>query len=248
MAKEQTSIPTTGDFLKVNIPYFQAPNAIFELEQVTGKSELLILLYLCRCGNQGAKAFPSYQTIGTKCRMSRKWAIETVKILVKLKLLTKEVTPYKSNTYTINLPSELTSPPSELTSPPSELTSPYKKLSIKNHNKEPVTTGGENGLNNHFKIYEDNIGMLTPLIAEKIKDIASEYPPEWFEEAVKKACEANIRRLNYITAILERWKVEGFQSTRSQGRARGVERGQRASDRPSRYEVTEPVTKKGETQ
>ena len=58
--------------------------------------------------------------------------------------------------------------------------------------------------------YEQNIGLLTPSIAESLKDISAQYPCDWFPLAVKEACKANVRRLSYVTAILERWKVEGI--------------------------------------
>lgn len=63
-----------------------------------------------------------------------------------------------------------------------------------------------------FSIYENNIGQLTPAIADALKDITKEYKPEWFEEAVKEACLHNARNLKYITAILENWKVKGFKA------------------------------------
>jgi len=59
------------------------------------------------------------------------------------------------------------------------------------------------------EIYESNIGIITPIVAEELKDIANEYPIEWFGEAIKIACDANVRKLSYIRAILERWKTEG---------------------------------------
>lgn len=58
-------------------------------------------------------------------------------------------------------------------------------------------------------IYEENIGILTPIIGQELQTIADQYPTEWFEKAILIACEANVRKLNYIRAILERWKVEG---------------------------------------
>ena len=54
--------------------------------------------------------------------------------------------------------------------------------------------------------------MLTPMVAEKLKDIADEYSAEWFSEALKEAVTSGHRSLNYITAILERWRVEGYKS------------------------------------
>lgn len=67
---------------------------------------------------------------------------------------------------------------------------------------------------NIYKIYESNIGILTPFIAEELKDIETHYPKGWFGEAVKEACNHNARSLRYITAILENWKVRGFKALR----------------------------------
>ncbi len=60
-----------------------------------------------------------------------------------------------------------------------------------------------------FTLYEENIGMLTPMIAEEIKDALTQYPEEWIREAVKEAVEVNKRNWRYIARILERWTTEG---------------------------------------
>lgn len=63
-----------------------------------------------------------------------------------------------------------------------------------------------------IKIYESEIGLITPMAAEQIKDIAQTYSLEWFREAVAEAVKANVRRLSYVQSILERWTTEGFKS------------------------------------
>jgi len=65
-------------------------------------------------------------------------------------------------------------------------------------------------------VYEENFGMLTPIIAEQLKDITSEYPLNWIEEAFKEACRHNARKLSYVTSILGRWKVDGSKPRRGQ--------------------------------
>lgn len=58
--------------------------------------------------------------------------------------------------------------------------------------------------------YEENIGIATPIIYEKLKDFSKEYPDEgWFEEAVKEAVKHGARNIAYIEKILERYKKEG---------------------------------------
>jgi DnaD/phage-associated family protein len=60
-----------------------------------------------------------------------------------------------------------------------------------------------------FSLYEENIGLLTPMIAEELKDALTQYPEEWIRDAVKEAVEANKRNWRYMARILERWTTEG---------------------------------------
>ena len=60
-----------------------------------------------------------------------------------------------------------------------------------------------------YALYEENIGALTPMVAEAIKDAESEYPREWIEEALRYAVERNARSWRYIAKVLEGWRQEG---------------------------------------
>ena len=62
---------------------------------------------------------------------------------------------------------------------------------------------------NVYELYEQNIGMLTPLIAEELRDAEREYPAGWVESAIREAAAGNVRSWRYISAILERWKNRG---------------------------------------
>lgn len=61
-------------------------------------------------------------------------------------------------------------------------------------------------------LYEENIGMLTPLLADRLKDIVEEYPATWFELACREATGSNVRNLKYIERILARWSVDGVKT------------------------------------
>lgn len=65
---------------------------------------------------------------------------------------------------------------------------------------------------NIFNLYEQNIGPLTPLIADSLRDAEQEYPPDWIEEAFRIAVENNVRKWRYIEAVLEDWKRRGKDS------------------------------------
>jgi len=69
---------------------------------------------------------------------------------------------------------------------------------------------------NVFKLYEENIGPLTPLIADMLKDAEELYREEWFEEAFTIAVKNNKRNWKYVEAILKRWKEEGKNGKKDQ--------------------------------
>ncbi|MEW6092498.1 MAG: DnaD domain protein [Chloroflexota bacterium] len=62
---------------------------------------------------------------------------------------------------------------------------------------------------NVFKLYEENIGPLTPLIADMLKDAEQTYSEAWVAEALEIAVKNNKRNWRYVEAILKRWKEEG---------------------------------------
>jgi len=62
---------------------------------------------------------------------------------------------------------------------------------------------------NLFQLYEENIGPLTPMIADMLKDAEETYSDEWIAEALEIAVSRNIRNWKYVEAILKRWKEKG---------------------------------------
>lgn len=75
---------------------------------------------------------------------------------------------------------------------------------------------------NIFKLYEENIGPLTPLIADTLKDAEQTYPPEWVVEALEVAVKSNKRNWKYVEAILRRWKEEGHAKEQDKRDAKGL--------------------------
>ncbi|KPL24996.1 MAG: hypothetical protein AMJ93_01140 [Anaerolineae bacterium SM23_84] len=72
---------------------------------------------------------------------------------------------------------------------------------------------------NIFVLYEQNIGLLQPIIADELKDAERNYPQDWIEDAFRIAVENNVRNWKYIRRILERWAAEGKDE--GTGRTRG---------------------------
>lgn len=62
---------------------------------------------------------------------------------------------------------------------------------------------------NIFRLYEEHIGVLTPMIADMLREAEELYPADWIEDAVRIAVENNARRWSYVEAILRRWQEGG---------------------------------------
>ena len=62
---------------------------------------------------------------------------------------------------------------------------------------------------NIFVLYEQNFGLLQPLLADELRHAEREYPWEWLEAALREAAARNKRTWRYAEAILKRWALEG---------------------------------------
>lgn len=78
---------------------------------------------------------------------------------------------------------------------------------------------------NVFKLYEENIGPLTPMIADMLKDAEETYSDEWIAEALEIAVKNNARNWKYVEAILKRWREKGkYEGKDRQDAGKGSER------------------------
>ena len=73
---------------------------------------------------------------------------------------------------------------------------------------------------NIFALYESNIGMLSPMIADELKAAEELYPTDWIEDAFREAALQNVRNWRYIVRILESWEREGRNRGQGNGKPR----------------------------
>lgn len=78
--------------------------------------------------------------------------------------------------------------------------------------KRDVVVGSERG--EVFKVYENEIGILTPFISDSIQAAERDYPDGWVIEAIHEAAINNGKSWKYIGAILQNWKQNGFKAPR----------------------------------
>ena len=60
-----------------------------------------------------------------------------------------------------------------------------------------------------FRLYEEQIGTITPLVGERLIEAEATYPEDWIEDAFREAAELNARSWRYIERILMNWAEEG---------------------------------------
>jgi DNA replication protein len=66
-----------------------------------------------------------------------------------------------------------------------------------------------------YSLYERNIGMLSPILAEELQEAEHRYPADWIQEAFREALRANVRNWKYVHSILKRWEREGKRDGKS---------------------------------
>lgn len=72
---------------------------------------------------------------------------------------------------------------------------------------------------NVFRMYEQNIGLLTPLLADQLVTAMERFPIDWIEDAIGEAVSYNRRSWRYIQRILDGWETSG-RSAPGEGRRR----------------------------
>ena len=65
-----------------------------------------------------------------------------------------------------------------------------------------------------FRLYEQNIGLLSPIIADQLVRAMERYPREWIEDAIGEAVAYNRRNWRYIQRILQNWAATGRSEDR----------------------------------
>ncbi|HWQ12873.1 MAG TPA: DnaD domain protein [Roseiflexaceae bacterium] len=58
-------------------------------------------------------------------------------------------------------------------------------------------------------LYEQNIGLITPMLVDELREAEERYPAHWIEDAMREAVRANARSWRYVRKVLERWAAHG---------------------------------------
>jgi len=82
------------------------------------------------------------------------------------------------------------------------------------------------------QVYEQEIGVLSPSVADALARASERWPEEWIIDALRLAAVRNARSWRYAEAVLERWETEGKDDgATGGGTARPAERDHGPYDR-----------------
>ncbi len=83
-----------------------------------------------------------------------------------------------------------------------------------------------------FRIYHQNFGLLTPVLADQLRNLIEDFPLPWVCEAMEIAVARNKKALAYVKAILNRWEQEARESGKANGFPRPREPREPHDDHP----------------
>ena len=142
-------------------------------------------------------------------------SLEKKNVVLRVKSSNHSAQTWRFNKYAERWRSDVGVTPKLVThvSPPGDVdVTPTSDARVTHKRKErqtTTTTRDDGGFRTAIKAYEQNVGLLTPMLAEQISSLMEDYPTEWFVEAVGIAVEREARNLSYIKGILRRWRREG---------------------------------------
>jgi DnaD/phage-associated family protein len=89
---------------------------------------------------------------------------------------------------------------------------------------------------NIFKLYEENIGPLTPMLADILRDAEKTYPESWARDAFEIAVKNNHRSWAYVQGVLKKWQENGrdWEPASTRQRSNRGNHQQQTQTRPAR--------------
>jgi len=217
---------------KQEVPYFQSPNSAVDEEGNMTTFELVVYLILCRYGNNGKAAFPSYNTIARKAAMSRASAARALSGLLKKGYITKQNRRGSSNVYRVLF--EPVSQGDGVVSqgdgvPVSERDPRKNNPSSKKKERGPLSNLTQEAINHYKQLKPDQvvnktgIKILTTLIAQYGLDTITEAltlhvkePDQWTAERGSSIGTLNHNMPAYLEKINKRQRLESERAAQAE--------------------------------
>jgi DnaD/phage-associated family protein len=198
-------------------------------------AKFVLLALADHANDEGEGAYPGVKRICKKTSMSSQTVCNALNALRHSGYTTLAgKSKVDTNSYTINLEKLQPLEFQPLESADSSENSSRKNPVIPADRVKPSFNHTNNHEINHeearnplFSLYENNIGFLTPIMADGIEKAEKTYSAFWVAEAIEIAGKNGAKSWRYCETILERWKREG-KAERKNGK-------QKAAVDPKKY-------------
>jgi len=166
-------------------------------------------------GDKNGWCWPALETIAKMRGVSKPRISQDIKILVKMGYVQKEAqfrnNEQQTNRYRIlfdrndpdGLTPEVNPPLTPEVNPP--LTTGVNQNALVN---APINAPAADN-KNIYKLYEQNIGHTTPMIADRLDDMLKEYGEVFVIDSIAEAVSHNAKNLKYMEACCRNWKARG---------------------------------------
>lgn len=100
---------------------------------------------------------------------------------------------------------------------------------------------------NIFRVYAEEIGILSPTVSEALKDLINEFGAELVEYAIKESAKSNARSVRYIEGILNNLRQRNITTvSEAKAESRKVRKGNKMTDYEKETAEYEKLFKKND--
>lgn len=194
--------------------YTQVPNDFFEMARDMDKAELKVVLYIIRetFGYHRETCEVSIRELAIGAGLTARNAYNGAEKAIERGLVEKTVSSTHKTTWravvgedTVLYPLRQRTVSLRKSKPPVK---EIKEIEIKENDDDVLATIS--------KAYSSEIGLLTPMIADELREASAIIPVQWTLDAIHEAASQNKRSWKYVMAILTRWKAQGNQEDKKQ--------------------------------
>lgn len=194
--------------------YTQVPNDFFIMARDMDKAELKVVLYIIRetFGYHRETCEVSIRELAIGAGLTARNAYNGAEKAIARGLVVKTVSSTHKTTWRAVVGEDTALYPLRQRAVSLRKSKPpvkeIKEIEIKKSDDDVLATIS--------KAYEQEIGALTPMIAEELGEASTEYPMKWTLDAIHESAVQNKRGWKYILVILKRWKAQGNQEDKKQ--------------------------------
>lgn len=204
-------------------------NRAWYVPGLTPAQKAVLVALADHADSAGGNAYPSVGRLCTKTSYAERTVRRALGDLRDMELIVVqyEATRHKPTVYSLDLPQM--HPSESLDLPENTVDLPENTARPATDAPKPSLTVNEqpslNGIGTFadvVKAYENEIGVLSQLVSDKLADAVDEFGAAYVVDAIGIAVENNVRKWAYVDGILKRWRANGRYTSVKKAEAEGV--------------------------